>query len=247
MAVSLSPRGPKEWVQAYSLWPKTDPQKILNLCDEMEVELGQVNAAEDQGGLGSLIAKFANYSYGDEDETFHIRDGKHQEFANAYRELETRLSKLEKLEEELNLYLGKSEISNPTVVNKRNLLATKMANARKTRDALLNLYTKLNFVPYNKVFQSATNIFISVPLKKMSSYFKIQKIETLALGAFALIAGYSIMTNTNPSFLMTLVRPGFFMLIGGIFHKIYYKKSNELPAQQQTISFTMTPPGSPVR
>ncbi|HEU64312.1 MAG: hypothetical protein KR126chlam4_00326 [Candidatus Anoxychlamydiales bacterium] len=245
-SVSLPPRTWIEWFQAYYILPKTNPQKIKDLCTEMEKELGQVAVERDIGELGALLAQFATISYSDDDDgTFHISDGKHQEYANLYREFEKRFSKLEKQESELNLYLGKNENADADIINKRDFLTIKMDETRRVRSELLANFNKLDFTPYNRIFLSAAYVFIIAPTQKISSIFKTRKIETLALGSFAAIAGYSVMTNTNTSFLVKATVPLFFMYIGHLLSKTYYKL-NEQPAQSQTFSITTTtPPGSP--
>ncbi|NGX48469.1 MAG: hypothetical protein K940chlam5_00054 [Candidatus Anoxychlamydiales bacterium] len=244
-SVTLPPRTYREWFQAYYILPNRGPQKISTLCTEMETELGQVGVERDIGELGTFLAKFVATSNGMEG-PFTIAEGKHQDFANLYRDFEKRFSKLELQERKLNLYLGKNEDADPNILNKLGFLTNKMDAMRKTRAEFLVIFNKLNFVPYNRIFQSAANVFIFTPLQKVSSIFKTKKIETLALASFVAIAGYSVMTNTNTSFLVKATVPLFFMYIGHLFSKTYYNLNTQ-PIEPQTVSFTISPPSSPRR
>ncbi|NGX52155.1 MAG: hypothetical protein KR126chlam5_00450 [Candidatus Anoxychlamydiales bacterium] len=244
-SVSLPPRTPKEWFQAYFILPNKGLQEISATCVEMEKELGQVGVERDIGEFGSFLAKFVATSNGIEG-PFTIAEAKHQDFANLYRELEKRFSKLELQERDLNLYLGKNENTDLNISNKRDFLTDKMQEMRKTRNEFLKIFNNLKFDPYNRIFQSAANIFISVPLQKISDIFKTKKNETLALASFVAITGYSVMTNTNASFLVKATVSLSLMYIGHLFSKTYYNL-NAQALQPQTISFTMSPPSSPKR
>jgi len=245
-SVSLPPRGIREWFQAYYILPNTDNEKILRLIDEMQKELGYVDVDRDVGEIGSLIAKFATITGRNVDGSDYIIEAKHQGFANLYRELEKRVSHLEDLEKKLNQYLGKNEKIENIILDKKNLIANKMQHIRKTRDDLLTLFRTLNFAPYNRIFQSAFKVFIFAPLQHISSILKTKKIETLALTAFGAVASYSIISHTHTSFLINTSVPIFFMYIGHVLSKTYYRL-NEQPSSPQTFSFTISPPGSPAR
>ncbi|NGX32975.1 MAG: hypothetical protein K1060chlam4_01034 [Candidatus Anoxychlamydiales bacterium] len=254
-SVSLPPRTYKEWFQANHICSQTDPEKILAICSEMETQLGQNGIEGDKGELGALVAKILNFTH-DEDEDDHrikkVNLGSEQDFATAYRYLETRFVKLSNQEIELTLYLRKGvpEVKqNPNysaILLKSLHLESKINEIRLIKRELSVMFDKLQFVSYNRIFQSAANVFIFAPFQKVSSIFKTKKIETLALASFVAIAGYSVMTNTNTSFLVKATVPLFFMYIGHLFSKTYHNLNTQ-PLQPQTVSFTMSPPSSPRR
>lgn len=256
-AVSLPPRK-REFLETYQFTTGKTAEDISAICKEMETEVGACNDPADNGAIEPLRLSIERLYevYEDEDDPRNgrcfIKDGKHQEFANLFRKFEDRLKSLAEQEEQVNFYLGKSTNKNTAtdqeIQQKHTYLFMRMIAIRKEYGKFLYLFHSLTFKPHNGMYLAAIKAFAS-RFDWIGSCLKTTRIQTLVLGSFVLIAGYSIFTNTNTSLFVKAGPPLFFGAIGWISHKIFHKNLIEQPLQPQTLSITMSPspPGSPLR
>jgi len=249
---NLPPRTIYEWLQVNHILSLPASSDILKICNDMETQLGYKNIEGSKGEVGSIIEKILNLTFKELDPedrsiiTTKIQNGSEQEFATTYRDLENRINKLQNQEKTVNFYLRngvpsvKLDPNYKTMSEKITYLSGRIGEIRTIKNHLSIMFDTIQFVPYNRIFQSATNVFIIAPFKKASELFKTKKIETLALASFATLAGYSVVTNTNASFLIKSTAPLFFMYIGHLFSKTYYNLTKE-PSKPQTFQITMSP------